>query len=258
MPADGQQQFQQLTGINIDTDVDRLVTAVVPGSADTGGPLMVARGRFDAVKIEALMREHGAEVETYNGRRVFIGHDKNGAMAVTFIEPGLAALGSAALVHAAIDLKSGGDNILGNTDLMSRVRNTEAGNVWAVGRIDGWGTDIGKGGPSGLASQVGQMLPGLKWITASAQVDTGVRGQLRAETQDEQSAVSLRDMIGGVLAFARLQTASRPEFQSLMQSVTLANSGNSVVISFDLPSQAFDDLGALLQKAHSSVPSRAR
>src|SRR5207237_5224431 len=134
-----------------------------------------------------------------------------GAMAVAFIEPGLAALGWVTLVHTALALKSGANNVLGNADLMSRVRNTEAGNVWAVGRIDGWGTDIGKGGPSGLASQVGQMLPGLKWITASAQVDTGVRGQLRAETQDEQSAVSLGDMIGGVLAFARLQTASRPE-----------------------------------------------
>ena len=32
--------------------------------------LVVARGRFNEVKIEALMREHGAQVEDYNGKRV--------------------------------------------------------------------------------------------------------------------------------------------------------------------------------------------
>lgn len=247
MPADGQQNFQQLTGINIDTDIDRVVTAAVPATPG-GGPLMVARGRFDEVKIEALMREHGAEIETYNGQRVIVGQDHSQSMAVAFIAPGLAALGSTALVHAAIDLKTGGGtSILNNADVMSRVRNTETGNIWAVGHLEG-------GLPAGFSAQVGQMLPGLTWITVSAQVDSGVRGQVRAETRDDASATSLRDMIGGVLGFARLQASSRPELLPLMQSINLANTGNTVVISFDIPSQAFDGVGSLLQMAHPTSP----
>jgi len=256
MPADGQQQFQQLTGINIDTDIDRIVTAMVPESS-SGGPLMVARGRFDEVKIEALMREHGATVEEYAGQRLLIGKDGRQRMAVSFLAPGLVALGSEALVRSAVDLKRGGANVLTNTELMTRVRNTEAGNVWAVGRVEGLGIGpgVGNAGAAGLASQVGQVLPGLKWITASAQIDSGARGQLRAETQDEATASGLRDMIGGLLAFARLQASSRPELQSLVQSVSLANTGNSVVISFDITSQAFEGIGSLLQMNHGRAPA---
>ena len=35
--------------------------------------MVLARGRFDEVKIEALMREHGAHVEDYSGRRLIVG-----------------------------------------------------------------------------------------------------------------------------------------------------------------------------------------
>src|SRR4029453_16132434 len=63
---DGQQQFQNETGIDIETDIDRVVFAVSP-SHDTptrpGSIIVLARGRFDQVKIEALMREHGRAVQ---------------------------------------------------------------------------------------------------------------------------------------------------------------------------------------------------
>ena len=72
MQEDGQQEFQEQTGINIETDIDRVVAALVPmeraDRPDAGVGMVLARGRFDEVKIEALMREHGAQVEDYNGR----------------------------------------------------------------------------------------------------------------------------------------------------------------------------------------------
>ena len=32
--------------------------------------MVLARGRFDEVRIEALMREHGAHVDAYKGKRL--------------------------------------------------------------------------------------------------------------------------------------------------------------------------------------------
>src|SRR5437867_4260295 len=73
MSENGQQEFQDQTGINIEADIDHVVAFVAP-SADTttqanvhganfpGGGMVLARGIFDAVKIEALMREHGAHI----------------------------------------------------------------------------------------------------------------------------------------------------------------------------------------------------
>src|SRR5229473_3883732 len=74
IPQDGQQELQNQTGINLETDVDRIVACARPegGSNVPGAGMVLARGRFDEVKIEALMREHGAHVEDYKGKRPIV------------------------------------------------------------------------------------------------------------------------------------------------------------------------------------------
>src|SRR4029079_9731394 len=60
----GQREFQEMTGINIETDIDRVVASVEAGTGGKGDHkgVVLARGRFDEVRIESLMREHGAHV----------------------------------------------------------------------------------------------------------------------------------------------------------------------------------------------------
>src|ERR1700689_373730 len=60
--ADG---LEARTGINLDTDIDHVVAAMSPrtGDASTDRPLLIARGRFNEVKIEGLMRDQGARIE---------------------------------------------------------------------------------------------------------------------------------------------------------------------------------------------------
>ena len=69
-------EFQNQTGINIETDIDRVVAVPRRPTAGTrrrpGAGMVLARGRFDEVKIEALMREHGAHVEDYKGKRLIV------------------------------------------------------------------------------------------------------------------------------------------------------------------------------------------
>src|SRR6185369_16813991 len=113
----GQQELQDQTGINLETDIDTIVACMSPDVAGAKGAGMVlARGRFDETKIEALMREHGAHVETYNGKRLIVADpkdyvEKDGApvhphtsLSLSFMEPGLAAIGSTTLIKSAIDL----------------------------------------------------------------------------------------------------------------------------------------------------------
>src|ERR1700687_888808 len=73
---DGKRQLENETGINVETDIDRVVACVAPAVDGTSHlpatGLVLARGRFDQVKIEALMREHGAVVEEYKGGRLII------------------------------------------------------------------------------------------------------------------------------------------------------------------------------------------
>ncbi len=150
---DGQKELEERTGINIETDIDRIIACLNPDPENTSGPgagMVVARGRFNETKIESLMREHGAQVEDYRGKRLIVADSHvsgteigDRRFAAAFIEPGLVALGSTKLVRSAIDLHQTGDNpqaglqsVTGNEELMNLVRSLESGNAWAVGRFD--------------------------------------------------------------------------------------------------------------------------
>src|SRR5579859_4331021 len=70
-PSDGQRDFEDKTGINIETDIDRVVACIGSDLERTTSPgigTVLARGRFNETKIEQLMREHGADAVTYHGK----------------------------------------------------------------------------------------------------------------------------------------------------------------------------------------------
>ncbi len=249
----GQQELQDLTGINVETDIDHVVACGWgDGSRASSSALVLATGIFNEAKIEALMHEHGAQTEAYRGKRIIVapgGHrgspppDPNvptadGAsqgpqLAVAFLKPGLAALGTSDLIRRAIDLEAGGDNLTTNNELMDLVRSIDNGTVWAAGRFDA----LQKSGklPAGAAQ-----LPPISWFSVSAQITDGVSGVLRADTTDEDAARKLRDVIQGFLALAQLQAGSKPELQRALQSLQVSGSGRTVGLTFSIPGQLID------------------
>ena len=250
----GQHDLQEQTGINIETDIDRIVACLAPrldGSSQLPGTgLVLARGRFNDVKIEALMREHGAVVEDYKGVRLIVAEpgahtDAQGrarpgdSLSVAFIESGLVALGSTPLVRNAVDLKSGGDNVTANEELMNLVQSLESGNLWAVGRFDALTSQ------ARLPGDLAQRLPAITWFSASGHVNGGLSGILRAEARDDASAADLRDVVRGFLALAKMQAGTRPDILAMVQSLQLGGTGKTVALSFDVPAAVLDHLGAV-------------
>jgi hypothetical protein len=242
MKEDGQQQFQTETGINIETDIDRVVFAVTPGQDSTvrgGSVIVLARGRFDQVKIEALMREHGATVEQYKDARVILGPEHQGApISLSFLEPGLAAIGTSNLIHTAVDLKAGGPSVTTNDDIMRFIRDLDSGNAWAVGRFDVLASQ------TNLPAQVSQTLPAIQWFSANAQFDNGIRGIVRAEARDEDAGNALRDVVRGFMSLVKLQVSSQPGLDAVVRSLELGGSGKTVTLSFEIPPSLFDTLAA--------------
>jgi len=264
----GQREFQNLTGINIETDIERVVACLdlSANGLGMGAGLVLARGTFDETKIEALMRQHGAAVENYKGKRLvvgdrftppFPGNDNGGAadptqpqitpppqnseaFSLAFIEPGLVALGSRTLVQQAIDRQiAGGESAATNEELLSHVRPMEGGNVWAVGRMDVLRAR------AKLPDIVANQLPPITWFSIRGRIDGGLQALLSAEARDDESANNLRDVVRGFLALAKLQTSSKPEFQRFVQSLELSGTGRTVALSLDVPSQVFDAVGAI-------------
>jgi hypothetical protein len=271
MQENGQRELENQTGINIETDIDRVVACLSPDQGTHGAGMVLARGRFDEVKIEALMREHGAVVETYNGKRMVVAdHTRmkdfdndtgdNGVpkragrtFAVSFMEPGLVAIGSTQLIRSAIDLHHAGNNpqkglesVTGNEELMKLVRSMDDGNAWAVGRFDTLGSH------ARLPEAVSSQIPAITWVSASGHVNGGIRGIVRAEARDDEAANNLRDVVRGFLALAKLQTGAKPELQMMMQSLELSGTGKTVALSFTVPAEVFDLVGAVAGKAIKS------
>jgi hypothetical protein len=236
---DGQGEFEEHTGINIETDVDRVVAALVPPT-DTTRPLhtsglLIVSGRFDQTRIETLMREHGAVADTYKGRS-FLAAEGNNALSLAFVEPGLVAVGSTELVRGAIDLRDGGDSVRANSEIMDQIRSLERGNVWAVGRFDALTSQ------ASLPPRVMDQLPPLTWFAVSGRVNGGLLGEIRAQTRDEQSAGEFRDVVRGIIALGKLQADSHPELEVLLRSLQLGGTGNTVALSFELPADLIDKL----------------
>jgi hypothetical protein len=238
-----QDDFEQKTGIDIERDIDEVVAAIGAGSdeREVENPLVLARGRFDLVRIEGLIREHGGQVVEYKGTRMLTHADRPRArtLAVAFMEPGLVALGSDRAVRDAIDRKAGGENITSNDEVMGLVRDIDDGNAWAVGRFDAIANR------ARLPREVANQIPPINWFAASGHVNGGVSGVIRAEARDEQAAQNLRDVVRGFMALAKLQANARPELNAMMDSLQLGGQGRTVSLAFSLPTEVIEMLGAL-------------
>jgi hypothetical protein len=249
--SNGADHFKEETGIDLETDIDYVVaTHSGPGTSPTEGqpPLVLARGRFDAVRIEGLIRDKGGVVEDYKGSRLLV--EDAMKLAVVFLEPGLVAIGGPGAVRQAIDTKASGANVTGNDEVMRLVRDINDGDAWVVARFDAL---TGSKLPPEVASQ----LPAINWFSARGSVDTGLQGQLRVETRDDASAQNLQEVIRGFMALGRLQTGQHPEVAEFLNSVQLGGEGKTVSLSFSLPAEMIDALGALHAQRAKPKPTPA-
>jgi hypothetical protein len=235
--GDGINRFKERTGIDLTTDVESLVAAVVSDASEAQGPpLVVARGTFDPGLLESFAREEGGVVEDYKGIRM-VTHEN---FALAFVQTGMVALGTPAVVRRAIDTKQAGSgNITGNDEVMRLVHSVDDGTVWGVARFDALtGTH--------LPPEVKDRLPAISWFSAKGLISSGIEGLISAEARDDQAAQDLRQVIQGFVALGRMQAGqSHPEITEFINSLQLSGQGRTVTLGFSLPAAMIDTLGAL-------------
>ncbi len=123
---------------------------------------------------------------------------------------------------------------------MTLVRSLESGNnAWAVGRFDALASQ------AHLPENVASRIPAITWFSIGGHVNGGIRGVFRAEAKDDEAANNLRDVVRGFLALGKMQSGSRPELQAMMQSLELGGVGKTVSLSFNVPAEVFDMIGAM-------------
>jgi hypothetical protein len=237
-------EFEEKTGLNFDQDIDSVVGAVMPKDGMANNPagafLILAKGRFEASRLEALAIEHGAQVSDYQGKRLISHTDNSGdEMAFGFIDADLVAFGSITTVKASIDAHASNRNIVSNNDMMKLVNEIDNSNAWAVGRFDAIASK------AGLSPEIQAQMPAITWFSAAGHINGGLSGTFKAETKDEATAKNLRDVLQGFLAMAKMQAANKPAFAQLADSLQLSGDGNSVALSFSIPTELLDVIESL-------------
>jgi hypothetical protein len=246
----GQKEFFDHTGIDIEHDIDYVVAAMTPGASEHGAPLVVARGRFNDTQLEGLVREHGGQVEDYKGKRLIVAtpkvegtqierHGMKGGLVLAFLETGMIAIGEQGAVKSAIDASLTSNSVTSNNEMMELVGEIgRSNNAWAVGRFEAIAQQANL--HRNLPPQASSQLNLVKWFAAAGHINGGIAGSLRAEARDEQAAQELRKGLDGILALARLAGGSDPKASAMIQSLQLSGSGKSIVLSFTVPAELID------------------
>ena len=244
----GADQFEAETGINIQTDVNRIVAVVTGTDPSNARPLVLARGLFDTARIEAAIRAKGGTVEQYNNQRLITFENSLG---LSFVEPDLALVGEPNAVKRAIDTKASGKNVTENANIMRLIRDFDDGTAWAVAHVEA----VTSGNL--IPAEVKAQLPPVTWFAINGRVDDGIRAVIRAETRDEAAANNLRDVIRGVLALARMQVGQHPELAEVVDSLELGGQGTAVSLGFTVPPAVIDLLGAMRAQQPQPKPAAA-
>lgn len=264
MTDEGRSEFKDKTGIDIERDIDHVVACMgAKGSTGNGSGLVVATGRFDQARLEALALEHGAKVEQYKGKRLVTamagtaheggtGHETS--MAMAFLGPNLVAMGGTDMVRQSIDRGEGLSSVRGNADMMKLVGEMNDASIWAVGNFDALRAE------ARLPNEVSERIPSLSWFSASGHVNGGMEATVKAEAKDEAAANNLRDIIRGFTALAKMQTGSNPQLQKLMPDIQLGGDGKVVAVSFVVTTDMLDAMMAAKSAAGAikkSLPKAA-
>ena len=110
----GAAALEDWSGIDLDTDIDRVAAAIVPGGQDSTDGIVVLVGRFDAERIESIAIARGGIGIDHAGRPlILLETDRDNPIgedaALAFLEPGVLAIGSETLVRQALDEEAGAD-----------------------------------------------------------------------------------------------------------------------------------------------------
>jgi hypothetical protein len=250
----GQKEFRDQTGIDIERDIDYIVAAAtrIPGANGQTDPsgLVIARGNFNVKMLEDLAVQHGGVIEDYKGKKLVkatgvkrdaqidvapggVARRQHEAVVLAFLEYGLVGIGSEAAVKSAIDAQLTAHSITSNNEMMELIADIDQGNnAWAVGRFDAIANQ------AKLPAEIASKLPAIKNFAVMTHIDGGITGTFRAETKDDESANNLRQVVQGLLALGKM--TNDPKAMAMINSLQLTGTGKTVALSFSVPSELLD------------------
>jgi hypothetical protein len=239
---DSFRQIEERTGLVPERDLEQVFGAGTSGAE----VVAVALGHFDQARlVRALEQDRRPDLSsrTVAGTKLFVFRaTESKPDAVAFLDDRTILLGSAAATEARLLVRGqGAPSIRDQANLSSLLlRVTPGSTFWMVGEPSAALERVSGSGAGQNASNLAMMLPGLKQVVVTGDVDPALTLSVTADAADETAARSLADTVNGLLAIASLQAAQKPELRELQKAVRVTAQGSSVLLAAHLPYALLD------------------
>jgi hypothetical protein len=219
------QKFMAVTGFDPRHDLREVIVASSDVQHQKNG-LIIGRGQFNAAQIGALVLLQGGTKELYGGVDVYSASARHG-QAFAFPEPGVALLGDAVSVKAAIDNR--GQALALDPRLAAKMQAVSA-------RYDMWFASTGAQNiPLGKAwkSQDGvDVVSG--GVTLGSIIQLNAEAVMRSE-KDAQSLVGIIKMITGMAQFQQQKNPEIARIFAILNGAETKVDGMTVLFSISAP-----------------------
>ena len=201
--------------------------------------LAIVEARYDRFKIEQYLQNHGATSETYLGRVLYSPGPQQQRSSISLIDH-LILAGDTEMLKQVIDrMAAPAPNVLQNAALMDMIRKVEAGNqVWFVGKT----ADGLAGSPVPIPPQFQDITKSLTSGSYQMRIAQDVHVKAIGNFTSSESARTSADLLRGLIALARTQTAQQPDVLHLLDGVRVDNLGLSMTIQIDAPGDLLKNL----------------
>lgn len=220
-------------GFDLRRDLRTVVLASQPG--DAGNALLLVEGRTDAGKLLGKAVQNGGARRTHRAQTYV--EVSRGKLSIAEMGGYLVIAPSPRHMKAVIDVHTGnGRSARDNRRLMSLVKKTDSdGDLWMV---------IGLAPRKGEGA--GERLADLKTVTASLDVASGLRMQMRLYAASDKGATDVASYLGQLVE----QSADHPDLGGLFGKLSVKRSGSRVDASMKLSASELSSLTKKLLAAN--------
>jgi hypothetical protein len=239
-------QISAQTGFDPTRDLRELLLAS-DGAPQTG--LVLARGVFDAQRIQSAGLAGGSIMESYKG--IFVLEDPKRTHAVAFLGATLAVAGDLASVKGAIDRQSLAAPLPASV-IVQVDQWSGAHDAWALTTVP----------PSKLKPSAAPVAPNPAFQNAFQSIQQAAGGMKfgaqvvltgQAKTDTEQNATALANVLEFLTSLPQMQTPPpKARVGSLLQSLAVTSRGNLVNVSLSV---AETELEQIMKSRRATTPN---
>jgi hypothetical protein len=237
------EKFVSATGFDPRRDLSELLVASgeKPGKGKT---IVVAKGRFDATRIQSFARSEGSETTTYAGVTIFTGRSgqRQGDGWLAVLDSATAIAGDADSVRLALDKRASSTGQLDPT-LANKIAELST-------RYDAWMISTGVSRladdlhPNVGSAMQNNLFASMESVTGGVRFGANVELMAEAVMRSEKDATAMVDVVRFLAGMLQMNTQDRraAEFASLLDKMESKSSGNQFRLSLMIPEATLEGL----------------